>query len=253
MDGDLLQHGDDAAAPPQPGEDVWAPPRRRFFALAGAAAGAIPLAGGPVRGPAAVGRAAAGQPPVRRRGGPGRAGHGRLGGAAPGAVHAQPGPPRPAFLRDGQGTLRPPVRRAAPGRHRLLRHSAGREHLPGLRAEVRAAGGGTVRRAQLRRVVQHQWRPHRGRHRDELLPGDRRDRSRSAPGLRLIDMYQRLARARPGRAGRVVRHGRRGRADPGRRSRRAVPRLRPGQRQPPGGPDRDRGRPGPHLHGRPEQ
>jgi hypothetical protein len=41
MDGDL-QHADSAGA----GEDAGAPPRRRFFALAGAAAGAIPLAGG---------------------------------------------------------------------------------------------------------------------------------------------------------------------------------------------------------------
>ncbi len=46
MDGNLLQHTDDAGAPPQHGEDVGAPPRRRFFALAGVAAGAIPLAAG---------------------------------------------------------------------------------------------------------------------------------------------------------------------------------------------------------------
>ena len=46
MDGDLLQHGDDAGAQPEHGDDAGAPPRRRFFALAGAAAGGIPLAVG---------------------------------------------------------------------------------------------------------------------------------------------------------------------------------------------------------------
>ena len=169
-----------------------------------------------------------GRPPVPRRWaacwatatGPrcaaGRAGGQRLGGAAPGPVHAQADPPGDEGLPGSEGTLRPAVRLQAPGRHRVLRRPPRRERLPGLRPQVRAAGRGPVRRSQLRGLVQHARhdRAHGGRDRDELVPGregaDGPGRHWPAPDRPV----QPARRARPGRAGRIVPHGGRGRASP---------------------------------------
>ncbi len=253
MDSEVRPYDDEAGFGPWTGEDPgsrgsgWLPgngsPGRT---RAGPAP--LPRAGRGRGGRRPAGRDAPARPPGDRvtAGCPGDRG---LGGAAQRAVHAQADPPGEPDLPDREGTLRPEIRLQAAGWHRVLCQPPRRDRLPGLCPQVRAAGRGPVRRAQLRGLVQpaRHDRAHGGRDRDELVQGRERPdgpgRHRPAPDRPV----QPAGRARPGRAGRLLPHGGRGRPHPRRRGRGAGPGLRADQRRPRVGADRHRRRHGPHL------
>ena len=178
-----------------------------------------------------------GQRGLRRRRGHVRGGRGRLrpaerrrlGGAGPRPVRAAD-PAGGVRLHHGQGTLRPALRLASPGRDRLLPQSARRGHQPGLRPQVRPPGGRPVRRAQLRGLVVDQ-RPDRGRDQDgrgerQRREPEDRDRGRGHPADRLL---QRARGPRPRRTRRLLPDGGHLGPDAGRRHRRGRPGLRADQ------------------------
>ena len=195
MDGDLLQHGDDAGAPPRHGDDVGGAATPPVLRPGRGGRGSDPAGRRAVRGPAAAGRAAAGQPPVRRGGAPQAGpGHGRLGGAAPGAVHAQPGPPGERSYPTAKELFDPRFDVLRPAG---IAYCATPRDVSTCLAFVRKFGLPVAARSGGHSYAG--WsstparRPHRGRHRDELLPGGPGGSVQVGTGLHLIDMYQRLA------------------------------------------------------------
>ena len=151
---------------------------------------------------------------------------GRLDDPRPRPVRAA-GPPGRGRLYRVQATVRPAVRLAAPGRHRLLPQPARRGDLPRLRPHVRRPGRRPVRRAQLRGLVLDQRPDHR---RDPDVRGERqREHRHRRRGDQADRLLQRAGRARPRGARRIMPDGRHRRPHPGRRHRGGIPRLRADQ------------------------
>ena len=169
---------------------------------------------------------------------------GRLDRPRPRPVRAA-GPPGRGGLYRVQAAVRPAVRLAAPGRHRLLPQPARRGDLPRLRAQVRRPGRRPVRRAQLRGLVLDQ-RP--DRRRDPDVRGERqREHRHRRRGDQADRLLQRAGGARPRGAGRVLPDGRHRRPHPRRRCRGGIPCLRADQRQREVPADRHGRRPGPDV------
>ena len=157
-----------------------------------------------------------------------------------------PGPAGRGQLPDRQAAVRPAVRRAAPGGHRLRGERARRVDVPGVRPHVRRAVRRQVRRPQLRRLVGIERAGHR-----RQQPQDGRRVRHDGHGRRGHQAHRLLpgpGRQGPGRARRVLPDGRHRRAHPRRRHRGDRPGLRPDLRQPGVGADRHGERHGAHRH-----